>query len=102
VAKNREYEEAFGEKALEPTNLVAAYDVMMFIAHAVTEAGKTDGPALVEVMENTKGFPVTHFTWTVDKDTHNPLNKPAAVLTAKDGELVFVEYWAPPKDEKKN
>jgi branched-chain amino acid transport system substrate-binding protein len=95
VALNEVYEKEFGEKATEPTNLVAAYDIMTFIGNAIAVAGKTEGPAVAEAMENTKGLEVTHFTWTVDKETHNPLNKPAAVLGAKGGELVFMEYWAP-------
>ncbi|MDR2136995.1 MAG: ABC transporter substrate-binding protein [Synergistaceae bacterium] len=95
IALNQVYEKEFGEKATEPTNLVAGYDIMTFIGNAISVAGKTDGPAIAEAMENTKGLEVTHFTWTVDKETHNPLNKPAAVLTGKGGELVFVEYWAP-------
>jgi branched-chain amino acid transport system substrate-binding protein len=95
VALNELHEEAFGAKAPLPSNLVQAYDIMMFICDAITRAGKAEGPAIRDAMEETKGLQVTHFVWTVDKATHNPLNKPAAILRGTDGELKFVEYWAP-------
>jgi hypothetical protein len=38
---------------------------------------------------------VTHFNWTVDKETNNPLNKPGAILKATGGKVVYVETWAP-------
>ncbi|MDR1377141.1 MAG: ABC transporter substrate-binding protein [Synergistaceae bacterium] len=95
LALNAEYEKEFGKKATEPTNLVAAYDVVLFIADAITRAGKAEGPAIRDAMEKTKGLQVTHFVWTVDEETHNPLNKPAAVHRGTSGELIFTEYWAP-------
>jgi branched-chain amino acid transport system substrate-binding protein len=58
-------------------------------------AGKAEGPAIRDAIENTKELEVTHFTWTVDKETHNPLNKPGAILEAKDGKLEYRETWAP-------
>ncbi|MDR3230051.1 MAG: ABC transporter substrate-binding protein, partial [Synergistaceae bacterium] len=99
VALNEVYEKEFGEKVVEPTNLVAAYDVMMFIGNAVAVAGKAEGPAIAAAMEETKDLQVTHFKWTVDKATHNPLNKPAAVHRGTKGKLEFVEYWAPQDKE---
>ncbi|MDR3264625.1 MAG: ABC transporter substrate-binding protein [Synergistaceae bacterium] len=99
LALDEVYEKEFGQKATEPTNLVAAYDVMMFIGNAITVAGKAEGPAIAAAMENTKDLQVTHFKWTVDKETHNPLNKPAAVHRGTKGVLEFVEYWAPQDKE---
>ncbi|MDR1875781.1 MAG: ABC transporter substrate-binding protein [Synergistaceae bacterium] len=92
---NAVYEKDFGKRATEPTNLVAAYDIVQFIADAITRAGKAEGPAIRDAMEETKDLQVTHFRWTVDKATHNPLNKPAAVHRGTNGQLVFTEYWAP-------
>jgi len=31
----------------------------------------------------------------VDKATHNPLNKPAAMMLWKNQQLDFLEMWAP-------
>ena len=95
MALDEEHEKVFGSKSTEPTNLTAAYDIMMFIADAITRAGTDESTAIRDAMAETKGLQVTHFTWTVDRETNNPLNKPAAILTGKDGELTFVEYWAP-------
>jgi len=95
VALDEEHAKVFGSKSTEPTNLTAAYDIMMFIGDAITRAGKAEGPAIRDAMEETKGLQVTHFVWTVEKETHNPLNKPAAVLRGTNGNLDFVEYWAP-------
>jgi branched-chain amino acid transport system substrate-binding protein len=95
VDLNAQYEKEFGQKVTEPTNLVAAYDVVLFIADAITRAGKAESPAIRDAMEKTKGLQVTHFVWTVDEETHNPLNKPAAVHRGTSGQLVFTEYWAP-------
>ncbi|MDR1731111.1 MAG: ABC transporter substrate-binding protein [Synergistaceae bacterium] len=95
VELNAVYEKEFGKKATEPTNLVSAYDIMTFIGNAIAVAGKAEGPAIAKAMETTKDLQVIHFKWTVDPETHNPLNKPAAILTGKKGDLAFVEYWAP-------
>ena len=86
------------EQGKEPTeilNLVFAYDVLMMLANAIETAGVAEGPAIRDAIENTQNFKVTHFTWTVEKETHDPLNKPASVLQAKEGKLVFLEEWKP-------
>lgn len=89
------YTKEFGEKPTEPANVVYAYDIVQFIANAIAVAGKAEGPAIREAMENTEGLQVTHFKWTVEKETHNPLNKPAAILMSSKDEFVFVENWSP-------
>jgi branched-chain amino acid transport system substrate-binding protein len=99
IALDELHEKEFGSKSTEPTNLTAAYDIMMFITDAIARAGKADGPAIRDAMAETKNLKVTHFTWTVDQETNNPLNKPAAILRATDGALDFVEYWAPQGSE---
>ena len=95
LALDEMYAKEFGQKSTEPSNLVYSYDIVQFIGNAIARAGKAEGEAVRDAMEETKEFEVTHFTWTVDKETHNPLNKPAAILKATGGELVFVEKWAP-------
>ena len=76
-------------------NVVLAYDVVLMIANAIETAGVAEGPAIRDALENTQDFKVTHFVWTVNKETHDPLNKPASILKAKDGKLVFLEQWKP-------
>ena len=86
---------AFGSRATSPSNQVLAYDIMWFITDAIARAGSADPTAIRDAMEATENLQVTHFTWTVDRETHNPVNKPGAILTGKDGKLQFVETWAP-------
>ena len=87
------YRAEYGKEATEISNTVYAYDVLLMIAHAIEAAGKAEGPAIKDAIENTQNLQVTHFNWTVDKETHNPLDKPASVFEAKDGKLVFLERW---------
>lgn len=94
-AMKKRYKEEFGQEATEISNTVYAYDVMTMFAHAIETAGVAEGPAIKDAIENTQNLQVTHFSWSVDKATHNPLNKPASVFEAKDGKLVFLEQWKP-------
>lgn len=89
------YEKEYGKRPTEMLNLTYGYDNMQMIFHAIETAGKAEGPAIRDALENTVDYQVTHFKWTVDKETHNPLNKPAAILQAKDGKLIFLETWDP-------
>lgn len=89
------FEKEYGKPAYEPSNVAYAYDLITWVADAITRAGKTDGPAIKEALENTKNLKLIHFTLTVDKETHNPLNKPAAMMIWKDKDLKFMEMWAP-------
>jgi len=89
------YEARFKEKPTEIVNTVAAYDIIYWIADAIKRAGKAEGPAVRDAIENTKNLKLLHFTLTVDKTTHNPLNKPAAILKATGGKMVFLETYKP-------
>ena len=76
-------------------NAVFGYDILLMIAHAIAAAGSAEGPAVRDAIESTEGLQVTHFKWTVDKETHNPMNKPASIFEAREGKLVFLEKWEP-------
>lgn len=89
------FKEEYKRDATEVLNVVFAYDILLMIANAIETAGVAEGPAIREAMENTRDLQVTHFKWTVEKETHDPLNKPASILQAKDGKLVFLEQWKP-------
>ena len=79
----------------EPSNVVYAYDVISVFADAIKRAGKAEGPAIRDAMAETKDLQLAHFKYTVDKATHNPLNKPAAMMRAHDNKLDFLEMWEP-------
>ena len=89
------YRAEYGKEATEIANTISAYDVLLMIAHAIETAGVAEGPAIRDALENTRDFEATHFVWTVNKETHDPLDKSASILGVKDGKLVFLEQWKP-------
>ena len=89
------FKKEYDRDATEVLNVVLAYDIILMLANAIETAGVAEGPAIRDALENTQDLKVTHFVWTVNKETHDPLNKPASVLEAKDGKLVFLEQWKP-------
>ncbi len=89
------FRKEYGRDVTEMLNAVYAYDVLLMIAHAIETAGVAEGPAIRDALENTRDFEATHFVWTVNKETHDPLDKSASILGVKDGKLVFLEQWKP-------
>ncbi|WP_300526148.1 ABC transporter substrate-binding protein [Aminiphilus sp.] len=89
------YRKRYGKEATEIGNVVFAYDIIYWIADAIQRAGKAEGPAVRDALESTKDLKLTHFTLTLDPKTHNPLNKPAAILQFRKGKPVYVETWQP-------
>ena len=65
------------------------------MADALKRAGKAEGPAVRDALEETKDLKLLHFTLTLDKATHNPLNKPAAILIFKEGAAKYLETYQP-------
>lgn len=90
-----DYKKEYGRDATEVMNAVFGYDIVLMVANAIAAAGSVEGSAVRDAIENTKDLQVTHFKWTVDKDTHNPMNKPASIFQAKGNKLVFLEKWEP-------
>ena len=88
-------EKRFGAKPTEIVNTVAAYDMVYWMADALKRAGKAEGPAVRDALEETKDLKLLHFTLTLDKATHNPLNKPAAILIFKEGAAKYLETYQP-------
>jgi len=89
------FEKEYGRKAAEPSNVANSYDLITWVAESIKKAGKADPVAVRDAMENTKDLRLVHFSLTVDKETHNPLNKPAAMMIWKDRTFTFLEMWAP-------
>ena len=89
------FQKEYGKPADEPSNVAYAYDLVTLIADAIKRAGRAEGPAIKDALENTKDLQLVHFKMTVDKETHNPLNKPAAMMIWKGEGLNFLEMWAP-------
>lgn len=89
------FEKEYGRPATEPSNVVNAYDLIVWVAEAIKRAGSDDSVAIKDAMEDIKDLRLVHFNLTVDKETHNPLNKPAAMMIWKDQKFQFLEMWAP-------
>ena len=89
------YEKEYGAPAAEPGNVAYAYDLVTWVADAIRRAGSADPKAIRDAMEDTQNLRLVHFTLTVDKATHNPLNKPAAMMLWKNQLFNFLEMWAP-------
>ncbi|GHT01638.1 ABC transporter substrate-binding protein [Synergistales bacterium] len=79
----------------EILNVTFGYDILQMIINAIKVADTDNTAAIRDAIENTKDLKVTHFTWTVDKETHNPVNKPGAILKSTGGKLEYLETWTP-------
>jgi branched-chain amino acid transport system substrate-binding protein len=91
----KEFKDKYGTDPLMPTS-VLAIDSLHVLVNAIERAGTTDGPELVKAIEETKDLKVlTTSNFTIDKETHNPLNRPAIIQQVKDGEFVYVEKYQP-------
>ena len=65
-----DYKKEYGRDATEVMNAVFGYDIVLMVANAIAAAGSVEGSAVRDAIENTKDLQVTHFKWTIDKDTH--------------------------------
>ncbi|QIF03579.1 ABC transporter substrate-binding protein [Roseimicrobium sp. ORNL1] len=69
------------------------YDSMMILANAIKKAGTTEGKALRDAIAATKDH--AGITGVISLDEKRNANKPAVILTIKDGKFVYVETVAP-------
>lgn len=82
------YKKQTGTECQEFMNAVMAYDCVYWLKNAI-ETAKSDDPVKVRAaLENTKNLKLMHATLTMDKN-HNPKNKDAYILEAKNGKAVF-------------
>jgi branched-chain amino acid transport system substrate-binding protein len=66
------------------------------IKQATANGGAWSQEKFRDVIENTKDLPVfTAATFTFDKATHNPLNKPVLFIEIKDNKFKILESYAP-------
>lgn len=69
------------------------YDSAMILVDAIKRAGTTDGPKLREAIAATKDYPGV--TGKITLDEKRNANKPAVILTIKDGKFKYVETVTP-------
>jgi branched-chain amino acid transport system substrate-binding protein len=69
------------------------YDSAMILIDAIKRAGTTDGPALRDAIAATKDF--QGVTGKITLDEKRNANKPAVILTIKDGKFKYMETVEP-------
>ena len=69
------------------------YDSAKILFAAMAKAGSTDGKAVREAIAQTKDFPGV--TGKITLDEKRNANKPAVILTIKNGKIVYSETIAP-------
>jgi len=74
-------------------NPVMGYDAVLWLADALKRSGGEGGEALKAAMEATKDLQVLTGLLTVDPTNHNPLNKPAVIQQALDGNFIYVKTF---------
>ena len=91
----KKFEARFKKQATEPVSITLAYDTAHAIFNAIKRAKSTDGTAIAKAMETEKGLKLIDFTLTMDPKTHDPLNKPAAILRIVNGKEILDTKVAP-------
>jgi len=95
----KEYSVEFEKKYPGQTaNVYVAYslDAMMLLEYAINKAGSFDTEAIRTALENAQGVKLfSDDNFTVDKETHNPLNKTVSVLKITDGQYTLYKKYKP-------
>jgi len=95
------FNKAFFEKHKVNPNMWSYFclDAMMMIEHGIREAtangGKPEPSAIRDAIENIKDLQLFTSKVTMEKDTHNPHNKPLLILQIKDSKWNKVETFTP-------
>jgi branched-chain amino acid transport system substrate-binding protein len=77
------------------SNACFSYETVMIIAEAIKKAGEPDPEKIRAAIETIKDVPVPSGTFTMDPDTHNPLNKPVVIIRVVGQDFKFVEKVLP-------
>ena len=87
----KKYEAKHGAK---PDAMAAlGYDSAMILFDAMKRANSVEGPALRDAIAKTKDY--SGITGVISLDAQRNANKPAVILTIKDGKVVYTETIAP-------
>lgn len=95
------FNKAFFEKHKVNPNMWSYFclDAVMMIEHGIREAtangGKPEPSAIRDAIENIKDLQLFTSKVTMEKDTHNPHNKPLLILQIKDSKWNTVETFTP-------
>lgn len=92
------YNDAFAKKHPgQKVNIYAYYalDAMMAIKAAMEQTGKTDPVSVRDGLENLKDAPVFTSKLTIEKDTHNPHNKPILIIKISGKKFNIFKTYQP-------
>ena len=96
-----EFYAAFNAKHTNQTaNIYALYamDCMAATEYAITNGNSTDPTSIRDQFENMENVPLFTFNMTMEKDTHNPHNKPVSIMTIEDGAYKLFKEYIPSGD----
>jgi len=77
------------------SNSCFSYESMMIIAEAIKKAGSAEPEAIRDAIETIKDVSVPSGFFTMDPDTHNPLNKPVLVIKVSGSTFTYVDKVTP-------
>lgn len=73
-------------------------DCMAATEYAITNGNSTDPTSIRDQFENMENVPLFTFNMTMEKDTHNPHNKPVSIMTIEDGAYKLFKEYIPSGD----
>jgi len=89
------YTKRFGKPPVEIMSITLGYDTMYALFDAIRRSKTAQGPDIAKAIADTKNLKLIDFTLTMDPKTHDPLNKPAAVLRIVNGKEVLYKKVTP-------
>ncbi len=93
VAEYREkYEEKYGIPA--EVNIFLVHDALHMVVDAIKRAGVADPVKIAEALETTD-IPGLTGRIVINKDTHDPEGKEAAIIKIENGKFVFTQRYSP-------
>jgi branched-chain amino acid transport system substrate-binding protein len=93
-AYKAKYKNPDGTPKVPDAMAILGYDAMKLMAHAINEAGSTDGQKIRDALANTKNFPGAGGSITIDENRN--AKKAIVILKIEDGQFKFVTSIAPP------
>lgn len=89
------YIKEYNLKDTPEPNCVLEYDLMYWAKDVIERAGSLEGEKLQKAINETKDLKLIHGSVTIDPETHDPLDKPAAMLHVENSKQVFKELFVP-------
>ena len=95
AAYKARYKNPDGSPKVPDAMAILGYDAMKLMAHAITQAGSTDGQKIRDALAATKDFQTAGGSITIDENRN--ARKNIVILKIEDGQFKFVTSIAPPQ-----